>query len=160
LAGGWAWSYNTGELDWIVSSSEAGGTTTAVTVTGTDTTSTSGILILPQGKNVVTLTAAGTMIDGDLTTTGVAKTNGFNAYVLANVIVSNSYAIEELLPANNAYVDGEYNIAGAAAASPTNRMNQSVRDQITQTTAGRENDKARAFADVCFMAGNEFVQVS
>jgi hypothetical protein len=158
--GGWAWSYNTGRLDWIVSSSVGGGSTTLVTVTGTDTTSSTGIVLYSQGKNVVTLTAAGTKIDPSITDIGVAKSNGFNAVVLANQIVSSTMGIEKLNPASNAVVDGAYNVVGAATPSPTNRMNQKVRYMITQTTAGKTNDKARAFADVFFGPGNVWNQVS
>jgi hypothetical protein len=158
--GGWAWSYNTGKLDWIVSSSVGGGSTTLVTVTGTDTTSSTGMVLYSQGKNVVTLESTGTMIDPSITDIGVAKTNGFNAVVLCNQIVSQTYGVEKLNPANNAYVDGEYSVPGTATKTPTNRMNQAIRYMISQTTSGKKLDKARAFADVHFGPGNVWNQVS
>ena len=157
--GSFAYSYNTGRLDYVVSSAVGGGNTTLTTVTGTDTTSTSGLMVFAQGRNVVTLTSGGTKIDGGIDDVGVALTDGFNANVLANVVVSNTYAIEELLPANNQYVEGEYNIPGATAPSITNRMNQAIRYMTAQTTAGKVLDKAKVFADVHFGPGNIWSQV-
>ena len=160
IGGGWAWSYNTGKLDWVVSSSTTTTTCTLVTVTGTDTSSTTGILIYPQGKYVVELNATGRKIAAGEVDLGVAKTNGFNAVILGNQIVSSTMAVEKLVPATNATIPGQYTVPGTAAATPTNRMNQKVRQWMTQTTSGKTMDKARAFADVHFGPANVWSQVS
>ena len=159
FGGGWAWSYNTGKLDWVVSSNTSSTTCTLTTVTGTDTTSTSGILIYPQGKYVVELNSTGTKIAKDIDV-ATAKSNGFNAVILGNQIVSTTYAVEKLIPAKNASVDGSYNLVGVSAPTPSNRMNQAVRYMISQTTDGKTRDKARAFADVCFGPASAYLQVS
>lgn len=152
FGGGWAWSYNTGELDWIVSSSTSSTTCTAVTVTGTGTTSTTGMLILPFGQQYVTLNSGATGIDL-LVDIGALKTNAVGAMIMGNVITSNTYGVEKLIPANQAAANqiGAYSANyNTPSTTPTNRMNQSVRYMSSQTSAGKTNDKARAFAEVLF----------
>lgn len=162
FGGGWAWSYNTGELDFVVSSSVAGGpVTTLVTVTGTSAASTTGILIQGQGKQVVTLNAGGTKIAAGNTDIGTAGTNGFDAIVMGSVIMSQTYAQEELIPAYNQYPKngGAYDIVPTTAPSIVNRMNRAIRYQATQTTDGKTMDKARAYTDVWFGRGSAFYQL-
>ncbi len=101
IGGGWAWSYNTGELDYFVSSSTTTTTCTAVTVTGTDTTSTTGILIQPgsTGQQVILeLTSDALKIDADQVDVGVAGTNGITGVILENRIESLAYGSEILDP--------------------------------------------------------------
>lgn len=160
IGGGWAWSYNTGKLDWIVSSSTSSTTCSLVTVTGTDTTSTSGILLYPQGPYVVELNSTGRKIAAGEVDVGAAKTNGFNGIIMGNVIVSNTYAEEKLIPANNAVPVGSYDLVGQSSPSPTARMQQKTRYMISQTTSGKTNDKARAYADVWLGRASWYTQVS
>jgi hypothetical protein len=150
FGGGWAWSYNTGELDFIVSSSGGSTTSTFVTVTGTDTTSTTGILIYPQGQMYVRLTSAATRIAAH-TDIGILKTSAVGAVIMGNSIVSNTYGEEKLLPANNSTANqiGGYYITNPST-TPGNRMNQAKRFMRTQTTAGKTMDKAKAYASVLF----------
>ena len=150
FGGGWAWSYNTGELDFVVSSATATTTCTLTTVTGTSTSSTTGILIYPQGQYYVTLTTAATRI-GSGVDIGVLATNGVGAVVMGNSIVSATYGEEKLIPANLAGRNqiGSYDIQ-APGTTPGNRMNQAVRYWRTQTTAGKTSDKAKAYAQVLF----------
>jgi hypothetical protein len=159
FGGGWAWSYNTGKLDWVVSSATAD-PTTLTTVTGTDTTSTTGVLIYGQGKAVVTLNSAATKIAAGSTNIGTAGTNGFDAIVLANLIQSNTYGWEKLNPALNspANTQGAYDVQ-APSTTPTNRMNQAVRYMASQTTVGKTMDKAKAYADVWLGRGSAFYQL-
>jgi hypothetical protein len=90
LGGGWAWSYLTGELDYIVSST-AGATELCVTVTGTDTTSATGIILLPTGYNrAIDLTADGLTIDADFSVGSIdPQTPGTDAGALNGVILEN-----------------------------------------------------------------------
>lgn len=159
LGGGWAWSYNTGRLDWIVSSATAD-PTTLTTVTGTDTTSTSGILMQAQGRAIVSLNAAATKIAAGNLAIGTAGTNGFDCVVMGNVILSQTYAYEKLNPATNsdANTQGTYNIS-APSTTPTNRMNRAIRYMASQTTDGKTMDKAKAYADVWFGLGSAFSQL-
>jgi len=95
--GGWFWSYNTGELDYVVSSSVGGGSTTLVTVTGTDTTSTSGILLQPAYQLIpLELTADALNIAANADDVGVAGTNAVNGVILENRIESALYGSEIL----------------------------------------------------------------
>jgi len=160
FGGGWAWSYDTGELDWVVSSETSSTTCTLTTVTGTDTDSDYGILIYPQGNYVVTLTSAATKIDADLVDVGTAKTDGFNGVIMGNLIHTQTHGWEKLIPANNAYPEGGYTLPGAAASSPTNRMNQGIRYMAAQTSSGKDMDKGRAYADVWFGRASAFTQAS
>ena len=162
FGGGWAWSYNTGELDFVVSSVTGGGpATTLTTVTGTDTASTTGILIQGQGKQVVTLDSGATKIAAGKTDIGVAGTNGFDAIVMGSVIMSQTYAQEELIPAWNQYPKdgGAYDVVPTTAPAIQNRMNRAVRYMATQTTDGKTMDKARAYTDCWFGRGSAFYQL-
>lgn len=162
MGGGWAWSYNTGRLDFVVSSATGGGpATTLTTVTGTDTTSTTGVLIQGQGKQVITLDSTATKIAAGNTDIGTAGTNGFDAIVMGSVIMSQTYAQEELIPAYNQYPKngGAYDVVPTTAPAIQNRMNKAVRYQVTQTTDGKTMDKARAYTDVWFGRGSAFYQL-
>ncbi len=101
IGGGWAWSYDTGELDYIVSSSTTTTTCTLVTVTGTDTSSDYGILLYPAGSGlsyVAELNADALTIDADQVDVGVAGTNGITGIVLENRLESMTYGSEILDP--------------------------------------------------------------
>jgi hypothetical protein len=98
---GWLWSYNTGALDYVVSSSVGGGNTTAVTVTGTSTSSTTGVLLQPSRTGqeaVLTLNSDGLTINSDITDTGVAGTNGITGVILETRIESATHGSEILDP--------------------------------------------------------------
>ena len=158
FGGGWAWSYNTGRLDWVVSSATAD-PTALTTVTGTDTTSTTGVLLKAQGRAIVTLNAAATKINAALLNVGTAGTNGFNAIVLGNVMLSQTYAYEKINPANVQIPQGSWDLVGQSAPTITNLMNKAVRYMASQTTDGKTMDKARAYADVWFGTGSAFSQL-
>jgi hypothetical protein len=101
LGAGWAWSYDTGELDYVVSSSTTTTTCTLVTVTGTDTSSGSGILLQPAGTGqtaILELNANALTIDADQVDVGSAGTNGITAVILENRIESMTYGSEILDP--------------------------------------------------------------
>jgi hypothetical protein len=101
IGGGWAWSYDTGELDYIVSSATVTTTCTLTTVTGTLTTSDYGILIQPgsTGQQVILeLNADALTIDADQVDVGVAGTNGITGVILENRIESLSHGSEILDP--------------------------------------------------------------
>jgi hypothetical protein len=103
FGGGWAWSTDTGELDYVVSSAEAAGTTTLTTVTGTNTASAAGILIGQAGTGLThpaALTADGLSIngaelDGD---TLVAGTDSIGIRILENRVESVFNGSEILRP--------------------------------------------------------------
>ena len=106
LGGGWAWSYLTGSLDYLVSST-AGATELGVTVTGTDTNSLTGIILLPSqfGYSVVVpLTADGLSIDADFSENSIdisipGTDNGaVNGIILENRIESQTHGSEILDP--------------------------------------------------------------
>ena len=160
FGGGWAWSYNTGELDFIVSSATAN-PTVYTTVTGTSTASTTGILIAGQGRRVITLNAAATGIASNLPDVGTAGTNGFNCIVMGNLVSSQTYGWEELIPAWNQYPKdgGWYDVNGATAPTIKNRMNQQIRYMSSQTTAGKTMDKAKVYSDLWFGTGSAFSQL-
>lgn len=126
--GGWVWSYNTGELDYIVSSSTTTTTCTLTTVTGTDTASTTGIILKPANgyASVIELTSDALKIDAAQVDVGVAGTNGITGVVLENRIESLNYGSEIL---------------------DCKVQNQQPRYMVSN--AG-EKDKARAFAYVRF----------
>lgn len=132
IGGGWAWSGDTGSLDYIVSSADAAGTTTLTTVTGTNTGSSSGILLLPAGSGISSnfnITADGLKIDADslneLTPgTDAGSIAGIN---LANVIESTTREPQWLKPAVH---------------------NQTTAYNIANSSNNRDN--ARAFAYICF----------
>jgi len=96
--GGWVWSYNTGELDYVASSATASTTCTFTTVTGTDTASTTGIILKPANGYtcVIELTAGAQTIDAAQVDVGVAGTNGISGVVLENRIESMTYGSEIL----------------------------------------------------------------
>lgn len=101
LGGGWAWSYDTGELDYCVSSAVSTTTCTLTTVTGTDTSSDYGILLQPAGSGlavVIEFNAAATKIAAGEVDTGVAGTNGITGIILENRINSMAYGSEILDP--------------------------------------------------------------
>jgi hypothetical protein len=92
FGGGWAWSGDTGELDYAVSSIDAAGTTTLTTVTGTNTASSSGILLQPAGDGQtlnIPLTAS-SQINADVLDEPAAGTTigTVGAINMANVIES------------------------------------------------------------------------
>ena len=160
FGGGWAWSYNTGKLDFIVSSATAN-PTTYTTVTGTDTASTTGILINGQGPCVVGLDSTATKIKANDPNVPAAGTNGFDAIVMGNIVMSQTYAQEELIPAWNQYPKdgGAYDIVPTTAPAIQNRMNRAVRYMSSQTTDGKTMDKARIYSDVWFGRGSAFYQL-
>ena len=96
--GGWAWSYDTGKLDYIVSSSTTTTTCTLTTVTGTTTTSDYGIILKPANgyASVIELTSDAMKIDADQVDVGVAGTNGITGVVLENRLESLAYGSEIL----------------------------------------------------------------
>jgi hypothetical protein len=105
LGGGFAWSYLTGELDYIVSSAAAAGTTTATTVTGTDTTSATGIVLLPTGYNIaIPTTIDGLQIDADFSVNSIDPVTpgtdvaALNGVILENRIESQTHGSEILDP--------------------------------------------------------------
>jgi hypothetical protein len=157
FGGGWAWSYNTGELDFIVSSATAN-PTTYTTVTGTGTTSTTGILINGQGPCVVGLDSTGTKILSNDPNVPVAGTNGFDAVVMGNIVMSQTYAQEELIPAYNQYPKdgGAYDVVPTTAPAIQNRMNRAIRHWASNAA---EMDKARVYSDVWFGRGSAFYQL-
>ena len=129
LGGGWAWNYDTGELDYVVSSATSTTTCTLTTVTGTKTTSDTGILIYPSctgASYVVELNAAATKIAAGEADVGSAGTNGITGIVLENRIESATYGSEILDPVTH---------------------NQKVRYMNTNTSY---KDKAKIFAYVRF----------
>ena len=157
FGGGWAWSYNTGELDFIVSSATAN-PTTYTTVTGTSTSSTTGILIPGPGKQVITLNAGATGIASNLPDVGTAGTNGFDCINMGNIVMSQTYAQEELLPAWNQYPKdgGSYDITPTTAPSIKNRMNQAVRHWASNSSY---MDRARVYSDLWFGTGSAMYQL-
>jgi hypothetical protein len=101
LGGGWAWSYDTGELDYVVSSAVNSTTCTLTTVTGTDTSSDYGVLLQPAGTGqtaILELDSGATKIDADQVDVGAAGTNGITAVVLENRLESLAYGSEILDP--------------------------------------------------------------
>ena len=125
--GGWFWSYDTGNLDYVVSSAVGGGNTVLTTVTGTDTAGVLGILLQNTLKPlVVELTADALTIAANADDVGVAGTNGINCVVLENRIESATQGSEILDPVIH---------------------NQQVRWMNTNTAY---KDKAKAFAYVRF----------
>jgi hypothetical protein len=115
----------------------------------------------PQGWYVVELNTAATKIAAGEVDVGVAKTNGFNGLIMGNVMISQTYAQEKLIPANlsDANVQGGYYITNPST-TPGNRMNHAVRYMASQTTAGKTMDKAKAYADVWFGRASALLQVS
>jgi hypothetical protein len=104
LGGGWAWSYLTGELDYIVSSTAAN-PELCVTVTGTDTTSATGIILLPTGYNrLIDITADGLQIDADFSVGGIdpqtpgTDAGSLNGTIMENRIESQTHGSEILDP--------------------------------------------------------------
>jgi hypothetical protein len=138
IGGGWAWSYASGELDYIVSSVDAAGTTTLTTVTGTNTASATGILLYPAGSGypyAVAITADGLSLDADVLDLGTqgSTAGAVDAIVLANVIESTTFGSEWLKPAVH---------------------NQAVRFSPAQSTTNQDN--AEAFGYVCFYPGSQW----
>lgn len=140
FGGGWHWSYDSGDLDYCVSSSVSSTTQTDVTVTGTTTTSDYGILIQPIGYTnsgtdyasqvVIELnTGAASEINADEIDQGVQGTNGYAVVNLMNWIKTATYGMEMLLPQT---------------------MNQAVRYMYSQTSTGKNRDKGEAYSDICF----------
>lgn len=129
LGGGWAWSYDTGRLDYVVSSAVASTTCTLTTVTGTNTASDYGILLQPAGSLascVLELNADALSIDADQVDVGVAGTNGLTAVIIANVLESRTHGVEILKASVH---------------------NQKVRTMNALSTGA---DKAIAYAYACF----------
>jgi len=100
FGGGWAYSIDTGELDYVVSSSTTTTVTTLVTVTGTNTASASGILLQQAGTGLATrvpltadaLSIAAGELNGDTLTTG----DSLAMVVLENRLESASHGSEYL----------------------------------------------------------------
>jgi len=148
FGGGWCWSYDTGKLDFVVSSTSGAGTTcTMTTVTGTTTTSDYGILIQPIGytdsttddssTTVVELNAgASSEIDADQVDQGVPGTNGYAVVNLMNWIRTSTYGMEMLLPQT---------------------MNQATRYMYSQTGTGKNTDKGEAYSDICFFPSSIYL---
>jgi len=127
--GGWFWSYDTGELDYVVSSAVGAGDTVLTTVTGTDTAGVLGILLQPAqcGQSLpLELTADALSIAANADDVGVAGTNAVNGIILENRIESAIHGSEIL---------------------DCVTMNQLVRGMNTSTV---NLDKAKAFAYVKF----------
>jgi hypothetical protein len=99
--GGWAWSYNTGELDWIVSSASAANVTTLTTVTGTGTTSSTGILAQAIGpKTIIMNVAPATTIDADaIDAVADGASGGIDVLIVNSYIATTTYGMELLKPA-------------------------------------------------------------
>ena len=103
FGGGWAYSTDTGELDYVVSSAVATTTCTLTTVTGTNTASTEGILLSQAGTGlaqVVALTADALSIEGgtiDIDTL-TAGTDSISVVILENRLESYTYGSEILRP--------------------------------------------------------------
>jgi hypothetical protein len=103
FGGGWAYSTDTGEFDYVVSSAESTGTCTLTTVTGTNTASAAGILIGQAGTGLThpaALTADGLSIngaelDGD---TLAAGTDSVDLRILENRVESVFQGSEILRP--------------------------------------------------------------
>lgn len=140
FGGGWHWSYDTGYLDYCVSSTVSSTTQTDVTVTGTTTTSDYGILIQPIGGTnsgtdyasqivVELVTGAASEINADEIDQGVQGTNGYSVVNLMNWIHTSTYGWEKLV--------GRI-------------MNQKVRYMYSQTGTGKNTDKGEAYSDICF----------
>jgi len=103
FGGGWAYSTDTGELDYVVTSNEAAGTTTLTVVTGNNTASAEGILIQQGGtglaQKVVLTTDALSIAAGTLDIdTPVAGTGAINLVILENRIESYTHGSEILRP--------------------------------------------------------------
>ncbi|MHA1949984.1 MAG: hypothetical protein ACW987_08935 [Candidatus Thorarchaeota archaeon] len=132
LGGGWAWSGDTGELDYVVSSADAAGTTTLTTVTGTNTASTSGILLQPAGSGIST-----------------------NFNINADGLSINADSLDELIPGTNAGSIAGINMANVIESTTREPVwlkpadhNQTTAFNIANST--NNSDNARAFAYVCF----------
>jgi len=124
--GGWFWSYDTGELDYVVSSIVGAGDTVLTTVASTDTVGVLGILLQPTVYPTwLELTADALSIAAnadDIAATG----RGIQGIILENRIESATYGSEILDPVQH---------------------NQQVRWMNTNTS---HRDKAKAFAYVRF----------
>ncbi len=90
LGGGWAWSFLTGELDYIVSSTAAN-PELCVTVTGTNTNSATGIILLPTGYNrFIDIEADGLTVDADFSQGSIdPQAPGTDAGALSGTILEN-----------------------------------------------------------------------
>jgi hypothetical protein len=100
IAGGFLWSYNTGDLDYVLSGSNTTTVNTQVLLTGTTTTSTTGIIISPAGSGVsipIKLNG-GLTIAADSIDQGVSGTSGVPGIILENRIESMTYGSEILDP--------------------------------------------------------------
>lgn len=134
FGGGWAWSTDTGELDYVVSSAVSGTDLTLTTVTGTNTVSAEGVLLQQAGTGlatVVPLTADALSIeaaelDGDTLSAG---TDGINLIVLENRIESVYDGSEILRPKKTAGSGG-------------------VENQSVRALGGRNLSKAFAYAKI------------
>jgi len=103
FGGGWAFSTDTGELDYVVSSVEAAGTSTLTTLTGTNTTSATGVLLSQAGTGLaqkVALTADALGIAaGELDVDGLTVgTDSISVVILENRLESYTYGSEILRP--------------------------------------------------------------
>ena len=125
--GGWYWSYNSGELDYVISSAVGAGDTVLTLTTGNDTTGTSGILLQPCYRSIpIELTADALSIAANADDVGVAGTNAVNGVILENRIESATFG-SEILDCN---------------------IHDGQKRYMTTYAAGA--DKARAFAYVQF----------
>jgi hypothetical protein len=131
IGGGWAWSYATGELDYVVSAAESASVCTLTMVTGTSTANATGILMQPAGGMQgipIKLTSAATKIDADAIDIGVAGTDALVGIVISNHLTSATYGDELLDPVKH--------------------------NQKTRYMGASGADKARGWAYVSFFKGS------
>jgi hypothetical protein len=101
VAGYWLWAQDTGELNWVVATVENAGSAEFELVAGNDTTSATGILLLPSQNGstcAVPINSDGLSIDGNVLNLPVAATNAINGVVLENRLESATYGSEILNP--------------------------------------------------------------
>jgi len=122
FGGGWAYSTDTGELDYVVSSAVVATDCTLTTVTGTNTSSAAGILLQQAGTGLATrvpltadaLSIAADELDGDTLTTGDSVT----LTILENRVESVFNGSEILRPKKTAGSGGLENQGVRTLGSP------------------------------------------
>lgn len=104
-AGYWLWDLTTGELNWVISTTENGGTTECEVVAGNGTAQNGRVLLMPSQtgfNHAVPMNVAGSgigqTVDGDRQNIGVAGTDAINGIVLENRLESMTYGSEILDP--------------------------------------------------------------
>lgn len=135
FGGGWSYSTDTGELDYVVSSATAATDCTLTTVTGTNTASAAGILISQAGtglSQVVPLTADSLGIAqvalGDIDGL-TAGTDSLSLKILENRVESVFQGSEILRPKKTAGSGG-------------------IENQAVRTLGGKDNTKIFAYAKI------------